>query len=303
LGIGSVISLCRSGDVIPHILKVIKPADEAKMPDVPYKWNNTKVDIMLQDKDNDRIVRIKNMTGFFKELSVDGLGSGNVERIYDAGFDTIQKMVFMTKDDLLGVEGFKDKMATKVFEGINNKVRDANLVQLLSASNIFGRGFGDKKLTPIFKEIPDILTLDESEYYKLNAIKGMAKKTVDAFIAGIPKAVAFVNSIGQEQKILDGASAGASAGGAGGAGAGAAGAGGAEHPLNNKKIVITGFRDKDLEATIKSFGGIMASSVSSKTDFVIVKDLNENTGKANEARDKNVELITVESFKTKYLNN
>ena len=34
LGIGSLVKLVRSGDVIPHIMEVIEPAEKAKMPDV-----------------------------------------------------------------------------------------------------------------------------------------------------------------------------------------------------------------------------------------------------------------------------
>jgi len=38
IGIGALVKLVRSGDVIPHIMEVIEPAQKAKMPDVEYKW-------------------------------------------------------------------------------------------------------------------------------------------------------------------------------------------------------------------------------------------------------------------------
>ena len=46
IGIGAVVKLVRSGDVIPHILSVSIPASEAKMPSQSYKWNQTNVDII-----------------------------------------------------------------------------------------------------------------------------------------------------------------------------------------------------------------------------------------------------------------
>jgi NAD-dependent DNA ligase len=50
LGPGAVITIVRSGDVIPDIVEVIKPSKEPKMPDIAYKWNKTKVDIIVKRK-------------------------------------------------------------------------------------------------------------------------------------------------------------------------------------------------------------------------------------------------------------
>ena len=83
LGIGALVKLVRSGDVIPHIMAVVEPADKAKMPDVPYKWNDTHVDIIMEDAEQDETVKEKNIVGFFKGLEVDGLGPGNVKKIYE----------------------------------------------------------------------------------------------------------------------------------------------------------------------------------------------------------------------------
>jgi len=55
LGIGSLIKLVRSGDVIPHIMDVIEPAEKAKMPDVAYKWNDTHVDIILETQNKTKL--------------------------------------------------------------------------------------------------------------------------------------------------------------------------------------------------------------------------------------------------------
>ena len=99
IGIGAVIMLVRSGDVIPYIKSVSVPAEKPKMPDIKYIWNETHVDIMLKDKSQDSTVLEKNITGFFKGLEVDGLG-GNVTKIVNAGFDSIPKVLHMSKDDL-----------------------------------------------------------------------------------------------------------------------------------------------------------------------------------------------------------
>ena len=72
---GALIKLVRSGDVIPHIVSVIQPASQPLMPTVPYVWNDTRVDIMLEDKAADSTVKEKTITGFFKILGVGWTGA------------------------------------------------------------------------------------------------------------------------------------------------------------------------------------------------------------------------------------
>ena len=107
VGIGAVIELIRSGDVIPHIRKVTTPAEEAKMPSVPFKWNDTHVDVLLEDIHGDETVKEKIVTGFFRGIGVEGLSSGNIARIIDTGFDSVPKIIKMTVQDFLTVDGFK----------------------------------------------------------------------------------------------------------------------------------------------------------------------------------------------------
>ena len=253
--------LVRSGDVIPHIRKVVVPAKEAKMPDVPYKWNDTEVDILLVNIDMDETVKERNITCFFKGIGVEGLSTGNVARIIDAGFDSVPKIIKMTVSDFLQVEGFKIKTATKLYDGIRYKLSDASLVTIMAASNLFGRGFSDNKLNLIIKYYPDVLISKESIEYKVNkvsAIKGMAKKTAELFVERISHFVEFIKDIGlidklfhqsftesSQKEILDNS-----------------------HPLFGKSIVVTGFRDKGLEVFLKNVGAKLGSSVSKNT-FVV----------------------------------
>ena len=89
IGLGALITIIRSGDVIPHILSVVVPSDKPMLPTVPYEWNDSHVDFILTDISDDKIVKEKNITGFFKIIGVDGLGPGNVKRIINSGYDSI----------------------------------------------------------------------------------------------------------------------------------------------------------------------------------------------------------------------
>ena len=288
VGIGAVIELIRSGDVIPHIRKVNIPAQQAKMPSVPFKWNDTHVDVMLEDLGSDETVKEKNITGFFRGIGVEGLSSGNVSRIIQAGYDSVPQILKMSVNDLLEVEGFKDKTANKLYNGIREKIDAASLVTIMSASNMFGRGFSEKKLELIMESYPNVLLSKDSDSQKItkiSAIKGMAVKTAEAFVERIHDFIQFVKEAGlvkklapTEKKIVD-----------------------ESHPLFGKSIVMTGFRDAEIQDALKNVGAKLGSSVSSKTFIVLVKDKDEDTGKAEEARKLGVPLMTPEEFKKKYL--
>jgi len=296
IGIGAVIELIRSGDVIPHIRKVTTPATEAKMPQVAYKWNDTHVDIIIEDLDSDEIVKEKNITGFFRGIEVEGLSSGNIKRMIQAGFDSVPKILKMTTNDLLKVEGFKEKTAQKLYTNIQTQIQAANLVTIMAASNIFGRGFNNKKLELILNEYPDVLLSQESQTTKTQKvanIKGMAEKTAEAFISKIPAFLAFVKEAHLEGKLqeqdekqnqqkqnqLVNQS----------------------HPLYNKSIVFTGFRDKVLEEQVKAQGGKIGSSVSKNTFILITKDPLDETGKVLEAKKLGIKIMTPEEFKAIHL--
>jgi NAD-dependent DNA ligase len=203
IGIGALIQIIRSGDVIPHIRSVTTPAEEAKMPSVPYQWNATHVDIMLEDVSSDTTVREKNITGFFRGIGVEGLSSGNITRIIAAGFDSVPAILHMTKADFEKA-GFKT-LAQKFVDGIHNKVDGASLVTLMSASNIFGRGFSEKRIEIILEAYPDILTSKESNEEKVKKIadvKGMALKTAEAFVSKINDFVSFLQESGLQLAML-----------------------------------------------------------------------------------------------------
>jgi DNA ligase (NAD+) len=159
IGIGAVIQLIRSGDVIPYIKSVTTEAEQAKMPNVPYHWNETNVDIILDNIEDDITVKEKNITSFFVGIQVEGLSTGNVKRLMNAGYDSILKIIHMKKEDYEGIEGFQTKMINKIYNGIQARLKESTLVEIVAASNLLGRGIGKRKLEPIFEKYPNLFTL------------------------------------------------------------------------------------------------------------------------------------------------
>ena len=289
LGIGALIKLIRSGDVIPYIQEVVQPAAQAKMPSVPYVWNETHVDIMLENPEENEVVRQKNILAFMTKLGVDGLGPGNIKKIMAAGFDSVPKILAMTPADFEKVENFKTKMATKVYNSIKEKVEAASLVDLMVATNIFGRGLGEKKMEPIIQTYPDIIVSEEPREEKLKkvlSVKGMATKSANLFVDNIEPFVNFMKEANLEDKLYS-ASKKTPADTSG--------------EFYQKKVVMTGFRDKDILEFLKKQGADIMATVSKNTALVIVKSEDDMTGKAEMAASLNIPIMTKDAFVAKYM--
>ena len=293
IGVGAIVKLIRSGDVIPYIKEVVVHATVAKMPDVAYKWNETHVDIILENLEDSSSVLEKNITGFFRGIEVDGLSVGNVSKLVKAGFDSIPKIIAMSKDDFLTVDGFKEKTAAKLHTGIKDRLNIVSIGTIMSASNLFGRGFSDKKIDLILAEVGmGILTSTESvadKKKRIAAIKGMAVKTADLFVESIPRFLTFLDECGLRGKLIPSGSAKKTEDKKD-----------ESHPLYKKSIVMTGSRDKVLEQKLVEIGAVIGSSVSKNTFAVIADDLESDSSKVQNAKKLGIPLFTIQSFKDKY---
>ena len=179
-------------------------------------------------------------------------------------------------------------MAHKLYTGIRDKVDNASIVTLMSASNIFGRGLSYKKFELIMHELPDILISDETNEQRVVAvenIKGMARKTAEAFVEKIEDFKTFLKEASLEDKLyeddvklnID-----------------------FTHPLYNKTICMTGTRDKRIMELLQKVGAVLGNTVSKNTFLVIAKTKEEDTGKAEEARKLGIDIMTPNEFMSLY---
>ena len=286
IGVGAIIQLIRSGDVIPYIKSVITHAREPKMPDVEYVWNDTHIDILLKDLSQDETVLEKNIAGFFKGIEVDGLGPGNVSKLVKSGYNTIPKIIHMKKSDFLKVDGFQEATAAKLSEGIREKLEKASLAKIMAASNMFGRGFSDIKIELILKEYPNILKEGERNVKKLAEIKGMARKTAESFVEHIPVFLEFMKECGLGYKLnIDPPTKKEI---------------NKTNALYDKTIVMTGFRDKSIENKLTEVGAKVGAAVNKNTFLVVVKDKTETTVKIEKAKELGISIMEIDEFMNKY---
>jgi NAD-dependent DNA ligase len=301
IGVGAIIMMVRSGDVIPYIKSVTTPAEKAKMPLVPFVWNKTLVDVLLENPHEDEGVQEKNITMFFTSLEVDGLAKGNVHKLYQAGKTTVPQILRMTAADFQTVEGFQKKTAEKLADGIKTKVEAASLLDIMVASGKLGRGLGTRKMSPIMEAFPDILTSAGSSQDKeaaLLCIEGIGKENAREFVKNIPAFLEFLRECGLENKLAESVTKGKSASAAAAA---AAAAEVIQGPLTGKKIVMTKVRDQAIISFMTKQGATLEDSMKKDVFVLIVKSREDTSNKTEYAVKNGITIMTPEEFKSKYM--
>ena len=288
IGIGSIIRVIRSGDVIPKIIEVMGNA-EPKMPNVQWKWNKTTVEAIMSNANSCEIVREKTIARFFTKLEVEGLRIGTIKKMIESGFDSIEKILEMDTEDFLSCEGFQEKKAKKIYKNIKKQVKECSLARLMAASNLMGRGMGERRSKMVLDVFPDILITELSREEKIKLVQeidGFAGKTAELFVKQIPKFMEFVceNNLEYKLKIIK------------------INKNSINHPLNGKSIVFTGFRpSKELKQRISIITGKgLGNSVNSKTFALVAKDLSKKSEKIKKAEDLNIPIFSLESFCSQY---
>ncbi len=67
--------------------------------------------------------------------------------------------------------------------------------------------------------------------------------------------------------------------------------------LKDKTFIFSGFRNKDYEKIIEENGGKVTTSISKNTNYLVVKDKDENTAKIIKARELGVIILDIDGFK------
>jgi NAD-dependent DNA ligase len=287
IGEGAIIKITRSGDVIPYIVEVVKQADNPDMPDIPWKWNDTKVDIITEDFGE--MMCIKLIHSFFEKLGIKHLGEKTIQKMYENGLDTIIKIISADKERIESVDGIASKGAERIYEGIQKGLVNLQVPNVLGASGIFGFGMGTKKINRLFEEYPNILTeykfiSREILTEKILKIEGFSDKTTKNIVKNIEWADKFIYVFSNfanfaEKNIIN-------------------------DSMKNIKVVFSGFRDKKLAEDVVARGGKVVSSISKNTTLLVVSNKNEqNTDKVKKAKELNIGILSKEEFLNKYIDN
>ena len=270
IGKGAIIKITRSGDVIPFILETLE-AGELDLPE--GEWNETGVDLIATDGSSAGEAYFKQVVDFFTSIGAPHLKEGSVAKMFNNGFDTIEKIITAEEVDFIVALG---KNGEKVYEGLRGRLSNIYYHDLIGSTPFFGRGVGKRKFKKLFETIDhdDLFSVTISDIVRA---EGFDEKTARKIVSGLTAFRKFMQDVGDEITITEPKMTGIT--------------------MDGQKVVFTGFRDKGLQAEVEANGGTMQSGVSGKTTILVAANPNSNSGKMTKARNSGTLIVGIDEFK------
>jgi DNA ligase (NAD+) len=214
---------------------------------------------------------------YIHKAGIDDLSDKRLEEMMNQGLvKEIPDLYKLTIEKLLLLDKVKDKMANKMFENIQ-KTKEQTLVQFISAIGV--EGVSTAKSEKIISQ--GYNTLEKIQNLKLEqmlAIDGFAEKSSTDILHSLKKKeklIAKLVRVGVNVKA-DEISTG-------------------EGPLTGNKFCITGeltMPRAEFEKLIKKNGGVMVSSVSKNTTYLITNEEESSSSKFVKAKDLGIPIIS-----------
>ena len=272
--IGDVVIIHKAGDIIPEVVEVLKDRRDDSI--VPYKLPTECPEcksklVKLPEEaaircvnPNCSAVLHQNFAHFVSRdaMNMKGLGIKVMDKLLKSGLTSIDKIYSLTKEDLLSIEGFKDKMVENILESIEkSKSNEPNRLLYGLGIRHLGRS-ASKELIKRYHDIEVISTLTVEELEEIEGFgKVMAETIYDAFQnEEMLRMLAVFKEKGLTLKedVSEVST---------------------DDSLSGKVIVLTGtlnhFKREELKTILENKGAKVSGSVSKKTDFVIA---GENAG-------------------------
>lgn len=289
--IGDHVIVIRSGDVIPKIIKPLVPLRNGNETPIiaPSHCPICQSELLVEEK----FIKCQNLTcpariqeslAHFvskKALNIEGLGGKIIQQLYLSGLvQNLEDIYALTKEDLLKLEGWKDKKAQNTLEGIA-KTKGIELWRFINALGIEHIGEGaSKKLQNTFGL--DLFSKSKEDFLSLDGFGEEMAESLNEFIQINQTKITRLLDLIQPKCAKSSISS--------------------SHQLFGKSIVLTGTMSKDratIKALLESLGAKVSSSVSKKTDFVLYGD---NAGsKLSQAQDLQIQCLSENEFFQKFL--
>lgn len=293
--INDTIVLHKAGDVIPEVVRVLK--ERRTGIEIPFKMikNCPICNSKLEKKETEANYfcpnpncDARNIEGLIhfssrETMNIEGFGESIVEDFYNEGYlKTIcdYYTLYNHKEDLKELEGFGEKSINNLLQNIE-KSKKNSLEKLLFALGIRYIGKKTAKMLAInYRNIDKLMSAEYEDLVKIQDIGEVIADSVYKFF----KEEKNINTI-NELKLL-------------GVNMEYKGNESIDDNFNNKTFVLTGTLSKltrdEASIEIENRGGKVTSSVTKKTDYVIV---GENPGsKYQKAKDLNINILNEEEF-------
>lgn len=292
--IGDTVVVERAGDVIPHVVMVVKEKRTGKerpfaIPDkcpvcgskvvreegeVAVRCINFNCPAQVQE----RIIHFASRGA----MDIEGLGEKNVELLHDRGLiKNFMDIYRLKKEDLLQLPRFAEKSATNLINAIERS-KQATLARFLYALGIIHVGeFAAKLLAKNFRSLNDLYYIKQEKIMQIRQMGEKIARSISDFFNNPEniKALETLKSLGLKLTNPDFEGTKAA------------------RKLDGLTFVITGTLPrprKEIEELIEREGGRVSSSVSKGTDYLIVGE--EPGSKLEKARSFGIRTISYEEF-------
>ncbi len=187
---GDQIEIIRSGEVIPKFLSVVKAAEGNFT--IPDSCPSCAGDLIVQNirlicsNENCPARKLEEILNFIQKIGIQELSSKRLEQMMRAGLvKEIADIYKLKKEDLIGLEKTKDKLADKLLAEINRS-KQVDLITFLSALGIPGGAYNrcEKVVKAGFDTLEKIKSLTVEA---LCQVDGFAEKSAEDFVSGIKK--------------------------------------------------------------------------------------------------------------------
>lgn len=281
--IGDVVSIIRSGDVIPKITGVLRPGKEQKeiiKPKFCPQCDSKLFDdgAILKCQNLACKARVLNNMIYFaskKCMNIDGLSSATIRLFYELGLiKNISDLYRLKQSDLENLEGFKDKKITNLLNAIAAS-KTPSLERFIASLGIELIGeVAAKKIAQHQKQ-----NWRNASYDELISIDGFGENMAKSYLEfmrinreKIDELLSFITPKIQTQTPQT-------------------------SQISNKTFVLTGTLSaprQNFKERIEALGGRVSSAISSNTDFLLC---GQNAGsKLNKAKELGVEILNEAQF-------
>lgn len=293
--VGDTVVVERAGDVIPHVVMVIKEKRAGREKSFPIPEKCPVCGSKVVREEGEVAVRciglncpaqVKEKIKHFASrgaMDIEGLGEKNVELLYSKGLiHSFIDLYKLKKEALLTLPRFAEKSAQNLIDAIE-KSKHTTLARFLYALGILHVGeYASKLLAKNFEKLEDLFNIKPDKIMEIKQIGEKIAKSVSDFFND-PENLRTLNilkSLGL--RVINPDFEGKER---------------IKKPLEGLTFVITGTLPKprnEIEEFIERHGGRVSSSVSKKTDYVVV---GENPGsKFKKAQELKIKTISYDDL-------
>lgn len=290
VGIGDRVRIERAGDVIPQVVDVLDDSgsvfeypDECPRCGSPVEFDGPIAVCTGGMACRRQLVRAVQHYASDAGLDIEGLGERRVEELVDAGLitDGIAELYVLDRESLAALDGWGERSAQNLLEEIE-AAKKPSLSAFVSALGIPSVGpTVARELAHAFGSLDDLVSADRTELEAVDRVGPETARKISAFFDAERNRAELrrLREHGVDPRPPD--------------------VDDAADALEGLRVAFTGGLDSmtrdEAETLIERHGGRATSSVSSRTDYLVVGD-NPGQRKRDDAAEHDVEQLDEDAF-------